>query len=69
MHREFWQRRVERPGPEQLRKDIRELGYVGTGRKYGVSNNAVKKRLKTYESEGSGKKVPDQKQKGLALSS
>jgi len=32
-----------RPSPEILQKDIKELGYCGTGRKYGVSDNAIRK--------------------------
>jgi len=40
------QRKVERPDKETLLKDIEELGYKGTGRKYGVSDNAIRKWLK-----------------------
>ncbi len=39
------QRKVERPDKETLLADIAELGYSGTGRKYGVSDNAVRKWL------------------------
>lgn len=35
-----------RPDEKQLFKDINELGYCGTGRKYGVSDNAIRKWLK-----------------------
>lgn len=35
-----------RPSIEQLQKDVEELGYCGTGRKYGVSDNAIRKWLK-----------------------
>ena len=35
-----------RPSKEQLLLEIKELGYRGTGRKYGVSDNAVRKWLK-----------------------
>lgn len=38
-------RRVDRPTHEQLQIDINELGYCGTGRKYGVSDNAIRKWL------------------------
>lgn len=41
-------RKVERPQHEQLVNEIKELGYVGVGRKYGVSDNAVRKWLKNY---------------------
>ncbi|MEW6672854.1 MAG: site-specific integrase [Thermodesulfobacteriota bacterium] len=49
MHVSFWNRKVEWPSYEILKQDIEQLGYCGTGRKYGVSNNAVKKWLKSYE--------------------
>jgi len=41
-------RKVERPSAERLVRDIKELGYVGTGRKYGVSDNAVRKWGRRY---------------------
>ena len=31
---------------DTLLKDVEELGYTGTGRKYGVSDNAVRKWIK-----------------------
>ncbi|MFW6246992.1 MAG: HNH endonuclease [bacterium] len=43
------QRQVKRPPLEQLLKEIEELGYSGTGRKYGVSDNAIRKWKKFYE--------------------
>ena len=39
-------RKVERPTIEELEIEIKELGYSGTGRKYGVSDNAIRKWLK-----------------------
>jgi len=42
------QRRVERPTFERLQQEIKELGYTGTGKKYGVSDNAIRKWIKTY---------------------
>jgi len=36
----------DRPSKEQLLNEIKELGYCGTGRKYGVSDNAIRKWLK-----------------------
>jgi hypothetical protein len=44
-------RRVPRPSYEQLLADLRELSYVAVGRKYGVSDNAVRKWLRRYERE------------------
>lgn len=39
-------RKVERPKIEQILKDIEEYGYVGTGRKYNVSDNTIRKWIK-----------------------
>jgi hypothetical protein len=49
MHMAFWNRKVERPSYEILKREIEQVGYAATGRKYGVSDNAVRKWLKTYE--------------------
>ena len=35
-----------RPSIEILKKDIEEYGYKGTGRKYGVSDNSIRKWIK-----------------------
>lgn len=40
---------VERPTFEQLKFEIETLGYRGTGRKYGVSDNSIRKWEKNYE--------------------
>jgi transposase-like protein len=42
-------RRVERPPYERLLEEIAELGYLGVGRRYGVSDNAVRKWRRAYE--------------------
>lgn len=42
-------RKVERPSLEVLKEDIKNLNYSGTGRKYGVSDNAIRKWIKFYE--------------------
>jgi hypothetical protein len=42
-------RRVARPPYEQLLQEIAALGYLGVGRKYGVSDNAVRKWRRAYE--------------------
>ena len=44
-------RRVERPPLEQLLAEVKELGWSGTGRKYGVSDNAIRKWVRAYEAE------------------
>lgn len=40
------QRKVERPRLEILLNDVKELGYRETGRKYGVSDNSIRKWIK-----------------------
>jgi hypothetical protein len=45
-----YKRRIaERPPLEQLLKEVEELGYSATGRKYGVSDNAIRKWIKNYK--------------------
>lgn len=43
------QRKVERPPYKQLINEISELGYKGTGRKYGVSDTSIRKWKRRYE--------------------
>lgn len=45
-------RKVKRPSYDQLLQEIEDLGYSATGRKYGVSDNAVRKWIKSYEKYG-----------------
>lgn len=47
-HRE---RKVERPPFPILIEEIKELGYRGTGKKYGVSDNSIRKWKKYYEKD------------------
>jgi hypothetical protein len=42
-------RKVERPSYEQLLSDVSEMSMLAVGRKYGVSDNAVRKWLRWYE--------------------
>jgi hypothetical protein len=44
-------RTVERPPHEQLVREIAETSFVAVGRKYGVSDNAIRKWLRAYERE------------------
>jgi hypothetical protein len=44
-------RGVDRPLYEQLLREVVELGYCGAGRRYGVSDNAIRKWIKCYERE------------------
>jgi hypothetical protein len=43
------QRKVKRPSFEQLQNEVKELGYTGTGKKYGVSDNAIRKWIIFYK--------------------
>jgi hypothetical protein len=44
-------RKVERPPHDHLLREVDEHGYLGVGRRYGVSDNAVRKWLREYERE------------------
>lgn len=39
------QRKVERPSVEQLLQEVKESSYLSVGKKYGVSDNAIRKWL------------------------
>lgn len=45
-------RTINRPPLEQLKEEILHFGYSATGRKYGVSDNAIRKWVKSYEKYG-----------------
>lgn len=45
-------RKVERPSLEVLLKEVDELGYRAVGRKYGVSDNSIRKWIKMYKKHG-----------------
>ena len=45
----YKRRTVERPPYKILIEEIKQNGYSKTGRKYGVSDNAIRKWLKFYE--------------------
>ena len=42
-------RKVARPSYEQLMVDVESMSMVAVGRKYGVSDNAVRKWIRWYE--------------------
>jgi hypothetical protein len=42
-------RKVERPCYEQLMADVASMSFLAIGRKYGVSDNAVRKWIRWYE--------------------
>jgi hypothetical protein len=41
-------RKLQRPSYEQLQQNVKEYGYSGTGKIYGVSDNAIRKWIKYY---------------------
>jgi hypothetical protein len=43
------QRKFERPDLETLLQDVKELGYVGAGKKYGITDNGLRKWIKSYQ--------------------
>jgi hypothetical protein len=44
-------RKVARPSYEQLKADVASMSFVAIGRRYGVTDNAVRKWLRWYEYE------------------
>ena len=42
-------RKVPRPSYEQLKGDLAQMSWGAVGRKYGVSDNAVRKWVRWYE--------------------
>ncbi len=42
-------RKVPRPSYEQLKADLAQMSWVAVGRKYGVTDNAVRKWIRWYE--------------------
>lgn len=42
-------RLVERPSYNELEKEIKNFGYLKTGRKYGVSDNTIRKWMNFYQ--------------------
>lgn len=47
------QRKVERPSKEQLLKEVNDTSYLAVGRKYRVSDNAIRKWIRSYLQEES----------------
>jgi hypothetical protein len=44
-------RKVDRPPYTQLLREVHAVGYSATGRRYGVTDNAVRKWIRQYERE------------------
>lgn len=55
------QRKVERPDAETLIKEIKESSMVAVGKKYGVSDNAIRKWLLAYGLPTSSKEIKGMK--------
>ena len=51
-------RKTQRPDYNTLKTEIDNLGYVKTGKKYGVSDNGIRKWVKFYETYGDNKMRP-----------
>jgi Zn finger protein HypA/HybF involved in hydrogenase expression len=47
-------RKVERPPFNQILNEVTEMGYSGTGIKYGVSDNTIRKWLTSFEKYNAG---------------
>jgi hypothetical protein len=60
-------RTVERPPYDQLMREIEETSYVAVGRKYGVSDNAIRKWVRWYEREAERKRMGGQLANGSQL--
>jgi hypothetical protein len=45
-------RKVKRPSFEQLKQEVKDMGYCAVGRKYGVRDNSIRKWIKSYEKYG-----------------
>jgi hypothetical protein len=48
-------RRVERPPYEQLLREVADAGWSAVGRRYGVSDNAIRKWVRQYRRERDGR--------------
>ncbi len=59
-------RKVERPPYTHLLREVRALGYAGAGRRYGVSDNAVRKWMRRYEQEQAHSEPGEPPPAGLA---
>lgn len=51
MQSQLLSRKVERPSYDKLVEMVKELGYCEVGRIHGVSDNAIRKWIRTYEKQ------------------
>jgi hypothetical protein len=52
-------RKVDRPPYSQLLQEVNAIGYSATGRRYGVTDNAIRKWLRQYEREAEETRLRD----------
>lgn len=52
-------RKVERPSYEQLMADVSSMSFLAIGRKYGVSDNAVRKWIRWYEAQSERERIDE----------
>jgi hypothetical protein len=57
-------RKVERPSHEQLLADLETMSFVAVGRKYGVSDNAIRKWLRWYQRQAERARADEEEQAG-----
>jgi hypothetical protein len=60
-------RKVKRPPYDQLLREIEETSYVAVGRKYGVSDNAIRKWIRWCEREAERRRLEGQLANGSQL--
>lgn len=60
-------RKIERPPYDQLLGEIVETSYVAVGRKYGVSDNAIRKWVRSYEREAERRRLEGELANGSQL--
>jgi hypothetical protein len=51
-------RKVARPPYAQLLREVHAIGYLATGRRYGVTDNAIRKWIRQYEKERAARSDP-----------
>jgi transposase-like protein len=60
-------RKVKRPPYDRLLREIEATSYLAVGRKYGVSDNAIRKWVRWYEREAERKRTESQLANGSQL--
>jgi hypothetical protein len=60
-------RKVERPPYDHLLREIEQTSFLAVGRKYGVSDNAIRKWVRWYEREAERRRLEGQLANGSQL--